>query len=175
MRKHWSTQWTTKYSINLRRPRPLSRPTKALQGPRVTLSLTTEMDSLMEGVTGTAPGDTSSHSSLAVKGGIKRPRSRHPSRLTVIYCQINKELLRGVEGKPVGQSLTQNSSICNDLKQFSKVGFEEAKSMDRKKISRNEEQGPSSGCSGTVPRVDFISGLKRTPGAGSRYCSNRSR
>jgi hypothetical protein len=126
-------QWTTKYSINLRRPRPLSRPTKALQGPRATLSLTTEMNSLMAGITGTAPGDTSSHSRLAIRGGIERPRSQHSSRRTTIYHQINKELLRGVEGKPVGQPPIQNSSICNNLKQFSKVGFKEAKAwMDRR-------------------------------------------
>jgi hypothetical protein len=148
---------------------------KALQGLQATLSLTTGMNSLTAGVTGTAPGDTSSHSRLAVRGGRERPRSRHLSRRATTYRQINEELLRGVEGRPLGQPPIQNSSMCNNLKQFSKVGFEEAKSMDGKKISRNEERGLSGGSDRTVAQVDVISGLERTSGDGSRYRRNRSR
>ncbi len=89
-------------------PTPTEQAHKGTAGPKGDLSLTTGMNSLMVGVTSTAPGDTSSHSRLAVRGGSKQPRSQHLSRCATTYCQINKELLRGEEGRPLGQPPVQN-------------------------------------------------------------------
>ena len=96
---------------------------KALQGPRATLSLTTGMNSLTEGVTGTAASDTSSHSGLALRGGSERLRSQHSSRRATIYPQINKEFLRGVKGRPLGQPTVQNSFMHNNLKTMKQSGI----------------------------------------------------
>ncbi len=52
-----------------------------------------------------------------------------------IYRQFNEELIRGVDGSPVGQPYKENSSIHNNLKQFSKVGYEDAKTWMERRLA----------------------------------------
>jgi hypothetical protein len=150
---------------------------KALQGLRGILSLTTGMNSLTAGVTGTAPGDASSHSTSAGKGGSERPRSQHSSRCATIYCQINEELLRGVEGRPaVGQPPVQNSSIRNNLKQCSKVGFEEAKAWTERRLAGMKNGVPAADVAGLsrewISSVDSNSLLGMDPGIAAIEAAN---
>jgi hypothetical protein len=149
---------------------------KALQGPRATLSLTTGMNSLMAGVTGTAPGDTSSHSRLAVRGESERPRSRHLSRHATTNHQINKELLRGVEGRPLGQPPIQNSSMHNNLKQFSKVGVEEAKAWMERRLAGMKNGVPAADAAGLsckwMSSVDSNTLLGMDPGIAATEAAN---
>ncbi len=99
------------------------------------MRLTTAMNSPTASVTGTAPSDTHCHSSSAGRGGNGQPRSWHSSRRATIYHQINEELIRGVDGSPVGQPYVENSSIHNNLKQFSKVEYEDDKTWMERRLA----------------------------------------
>jgi hypothetical protein len=135
------------------------------------MRLTTAMNSPTASVTGTAPSDTNCHTSSTGRGGNGRPRSRHLSRRATIYCQINEELIRGVDGSPVGQPHVENGSIRNNLKQFSKVGYEDAKTWMERRLA---------GMKNGVPVAD-AAGLSREWASsgdadilrGSRNCGHR--
>jgi hypothetical protein len=85
------------------------------------------MSRQLASVTGSATSDTGSHTPTAVRGVGKQPRSLHSLRRATIYCQINNVLRGGIENRPGGQQPVQNTRLHNNLKQFRKVGFEEAK------------------------------------------------
>jgi hypothetical protein len=86
-------------------------------------------------VTGTAPSDTNCQTSSAGRGGNGLPRSWHSSRRATIYRQINVELIRGLDGSPVGQTNVGNSSTQNNLKQFRKVGYEDTKTWMERRLA----------------------------------------
>jgi hypothetical protein len=134
------------------------------------------MNSLTAGVTGSAPSDTSSHTQAAVRGGNKRPRSRHLSRCATIYLQINKELIRGVEGSPARKPLVQNSSIHKNLKQFSKVGFEEAKTWMERRLAGMKNGIPAADAAslsqGWLSSVDSNTLLGMDPGIAAIEAAN---
>ncbi len=96
----------------------------------------------MASVTGSAISVTGSHTPTAVRGGGKRPRSRHSLRGATIYRQINDVLGEGIENRPGGQRPVQNIRLHNNLKQFSKVGFKEAKSWMEQRLAAMKNRDP---------------------------------
>ncbi len=98
-------------------------------------------------VTGLATSDTGSLIPTAARGGGKRPRPRHSSRQATTYCQIKDLLSGGIEHRPVGQQPVQNIRLHNNVKQFSKVGFKEAKAWMEQRLAAMKNR---------VPRVDTM-------------------
>ncbi len=101
----------------------------------VSLRLATVMSRLLASVTGPATSDTGSHTPTAARGGGKWPRSRHLLRQATTYHQINGLLSGGIENRPVGQQPVQNIRLHNNLEQFSKVGFKEAKAWMERRLA----------------------------------------
>jgi len=108
----------------------------------VSLRLATVMIRSLASVTGPATSDTRCHTPTAVRGGGEWPRSRHLLRPATTYHQINDLLSEGIENRQVGQQPVQHIRLHNNLKQFSKVGFEEAKAWMEWRLAAMKNRVP---------------------------------
>jgi hypothetical protein len=105
------------------------------------------MGSYMAHATGATPGGVSAKYSSVAQGGARLPESRHLLRRAALYCNICSMLENNVNQEKGNQPEMASGLPClgknSSFKQFSKVGYEDAKTWMERRLARMKSSIPN--------------------------------